>query len=157
MKLLFQLTLICIGLFAWTNNTWAQAGAEEQQKVFLTNEATINSENLEYSPTFYEDGIVFISTKLSKKRYKIRDTKINKNIMSIFQARRAEESGLLQKPEPFASELLTPVHEGPLSFDRTNAQMYFTRNNYKDGKRKKAKDGIVKLKIYSADNVDGKW
>ncbi|MEO1515344.1 MAG: OmpA family protein [Bacteroidota bacterium] len=126
------------------------------RKVILTNEATINSPDLEYSPTFYEDGIVFISTKVSKKRYKVRDTRIDQNIMSIFRSRRSE-SGLLKTPEPFATELLTPVHEGPMSFDRTNEHIYFTRNNYKNGKRKKAKDGIVKLKIYMAERKDSSW
>ncbi len=134
-----------------------QPQTDASQKVILTNEANINSANLEYSPAFFEDGIVFISSTPSKKRYKILDKRINENIMSIFLARRSEESGLLQNPSPFASELLTPVHEGPLTFDRTNDRMYFTRNNYKNGKTKKAKDGIVKLKIYEATNKDGKW
>ncbi|MEM9917482.1 MAG: OmpA family protein [Bacteroidota bacterium] len=126
------------------------------RKVILTNEATVNSPDLEYSPAFYEDGIVFISTKVSKKRYRVKDTRINQNIMSIFRSRRSQ-GGLLQQPEPFATELLTPVHEGPMSFDRTNEHIYFTRNNYKNGKRRKAKDGIVKLKIYMAEKKDSSW
>ena len=134
----------------------AQQNGAENQKVFITNEATINSEHLEYSPAFYEDGIVFISSNTASKRFKILDTRINENIMSIFRAVR-QEDGLLQKPKPFAPELLTPVHEGPLTFDRTNENMYFTRNNYINGKRKKAKDGIVKLKIYSASKEGENW
>lgn len=127
-----------------------------EKKVFITNEATINSEGLEYSPAFLEDGIVFISTKTAAKRYKIKDTRIGKNIMSIFQAQR-EENGLLKPPVPFAIELLSTVHEGPLTFDRTADNMFFTRNNIKNGKRKKAKDGIVKLKIYSAERIGEDW
>jgi len=134
----------------------AQQPKAENQKVFITNEATINSEHLEYSPAFYEDGIVFISSNTASKRFKILDTRINENIMSIFRAVR-QEDGLLQKPKPFAPELLTPVHEGPLTFDRTNENMYFTRNNYINGKRKKAKDGIVKLKIYEASKEGDNW
>jgi len=42
---------------------------EEEKKVFINNEATINSDKLEYSPAFFEDGIVFISTKVSYKRF----------------------------------------------------------------------------------------
>ncbi len=127
-----------------------------EKKVFITNEATINSDGLDYSPAFLEDGIVFISTKTASKRYKIKDKRINKNIMSIFQAQR-EENGLLKSPEPFAIELLSSVHEGPVTFDRTADNMFFTRNNVKNGKRKKAKDGIVKLKIYSAERVGKQW
>lgn len=153
-RYLFFTSLICLA-FCFPNQVNAQY-EEPEKKVILTNEATINSEKLEYSPAFYEDGIVFISTKSTKKRYNIIDKRINQNIMSIFLSRRSED-GLLLSPVPFAPELLTPVHEGPLSFNRTNEFLYFTRNNYKDGKRRKAKDGEVKLKIYEAESVDSTW
>ncbi|MEM9821280.1 MAG: OmpA family protein [Bacteroidota bacterium] len=130
--------------------------AAEEKKVFINNEATINTDNLEYSPAFFEDGIVFISSKYLSKKFKVKDKRIDKNIMSIFQARR-EESGLLQVPIHFANELMTTVHEGPLTFDRTAERVFFTRNNLKNGKRKKAKDGIVKLKIYAAEKVGDRW
>jgi len=129
---------------------------EEEKKVFINNEATINSDKLEYSPAFFEDGIVFISTKVSNKRFKIKDKRIDKNVMSIFQSKR-EENGLLLPPKPFSIELLSAVHEGPLTFDRTGETMFFTRNTTKDGRKVKAKDGITKMSIYQADNVAGKW
>ncbi len=129
---------------------------EEEKKVFINNEATINSDKLEYSPAFYEDGIVFISTKVSNKRFKMKDKRIDKNVMSIFQSKR-EENGLLLPPKPFSIELLSTVHEGPLTFDRTGETMFFTRNTTKDGRKIKAKDGITKMSIYQAENVAGKW
>ncbi len=124
--------------------------------VFVTNEVSINTDQLEFSPTFYEDGILFISTNPVNKRYKVKDKRINKNIMSIFRSTR-DEDGTLKKPEPFAIELLTTVHEGPLTFDRTADNIYFTRNNYKGKKRIKGSDGIVKLQIYTAERMDNVW
>ena len=144
--------LLCVSM---THSLLGQAESEEK-RVIITNEATINTENLEYSPAFFEDGIVFISTKVSAKRYRVTDKRINKNIMSIFRSQRSE-SGSLMAPNPFAEELLSSVHEGPITFDRTADNIYFTRNNYKDGKKKKASDGIVKLKIYSASKVNDTW
>lgn len=129
---------------------------EATTEVKLTNEASINSEFLEYSPAFYEDGIIFISSRIANKKYKIRDKRINKNIMSIFFAQRSE-AGLLQTPVPFSEDLLSTVHEGPTAVDRTADNIFFTRNNLKKGKPKKAKDGIVKLKIYSSEKVGEKW
>ncbi len=129
---------------------------EEEKKVFINNEATVNSDKLEYSPAFYEDGIVFISTKVSNKRFKMKDKRIGKNVMSIFQSKR-EENGLLLPPKPFSIELLSTVHEGPLTFDRTGEKIFFTRNQTKEGRRVKAKDGITKMAIYQAENVAGKW
>ena len=143
-------------LFALLALSLSAQGLEEEKKVFINNEATINSDKLEYSPAFYEDGIVFISTKVSNKRFKMRDKRIGKNVMSIFQSKR-EENGLLLPPKPFSIDLLSTVHEGPLTFDRTGETMFFTRNNTKDGRRIKAKDGITKMAIYQAENVAGKW
>ena len=147
---LFYFTMFCL----LATSVCGQETADK--KVFITNESTINTEALEYSPAFYEDGIVFISSKVSSKKFKIKDKRINKNIMSIFNSKR-EESGLLQAPVPFAKELLSSVHEGPLTFDRIAERVFFTRNNFKNGKRKKAKDGVVKMKIYSAEKVRDKW
>lgn len=144
----FILTLLVISVSAQET--------EEEKKVFINNEATINSDKLEYSPAFYEDGIVFISTKVSNKRFKMKDKRIGKNVMSIFQSKR-EENGLLLPPKPFSIELLSTVHEGPLTFDRTGETIFFTRNSTKNGKRIKAKDGITKMSIYQAENVAGKW
>ncbi len=151
---IFTFLIPILSLF-FVQTALAQPNAPDK-KVFITNEATINSEGLEYSPAFLEDGIVFISTQTAAKRYKVKDKRINKNIMSIFHAQR-EENGLLKKPIPFALELLSTVHEGPLTFDRTADNIFFTRNNIKNGKKKKAKDGIVKLKIYAAEKVGDNW
>ncbi|NNE30184.1 MAG: OmpA family protein [Saprospiraceae bacterium] len=142
-------------LILLSNGALSQEG-QTDQNILLTNEASINSEFLEYSPAFFEDGIIFISSRVADKRYKIKDKRINKNIMSIFFAKRSE-SGLLQTPKPFAEELLSTVHEGPMALDRTADNIFFTRNNLKKGRMKKAKDGIVKLKIYSAERVGDKW
>ncbi|MEL6923290.1 MAG: hypothetical protein AAFO94_04515, partial [Bacteroidota bacterium] len=124
--------------------------------VIVTNEATINSDKLEYSPAFYEDGVVFISTNFQNKRYKVKDKRIDKNIMSIYWAQR-DSAGVLTAPVPFAGELLTKVHEGPLTFDRTGESMFFTRNNNEKGKRKISSNGISKLKIYSAIKFRDSW
>ena len=52
---------ILIAILFVANALYAQSGAEEK-KVFINNEATINTDKLEYSPAFLEDGIVFISS-----------------------------------------------------------------------------------------------
>ena len=119
--------------------------------VTIKNEASINSELLEYSPAFYEDGLVFISTKVANSKKKKIDKNINKNMMSIYRAKRNSE-GLLETPEVFASELLSKYHEGPLTFDRINETMYFSRNNMDKGKIEQRR-----MKIFSATKVGREW
>lgn len=147
--------LLTLGLFILACSVYGQLVMPDY-KVFISNETTINSEHLEYSPAFYEDGIVFISTNPAGSRYKVKDKRINKNIMSIYLAKRGED-GALQNPNPFAKELLSTLHEGPLTFDRTGEFLFFTRNNQKDGKKRRSKDGISKLKIYSTVKLGKSW
>ena len=64
----FPMTIVVLLLFCLSAPmVWGQAGSEDDKKVIMTNEATINSDKLEYSPAFFEDGIVFISSNISKK------------------------------------------------------------------------------------------
>ncbi|MEZ4920299.1 MAG: hypothetical protein R2792_14445 [Saprospiraceae bacterium] len=52
------LTLLCA---IWTIGS-VSAQDDTEVTVDINNELNVNTEGLEFSPTFYEDGIVFIST-----------------------------------------------------------------------------------------------
>ncbi|MCB0534366.1 MAG: OmpA family protein [Saprospiraceae bacterium] len=123
--------------------------------VDLKNEAAVNTEGLDFSPTFYEDGIVFISTNTAglKKR---TDEKLKLPAMSILRSRRNSE-GELQAPEPFAKELSSLYHEGPVCFDPTAQTIYFSRNALIGGKVKLAKDDTQKMRIYSSKKQGDVW
>lgn len=121
--------------------------------VAVTNERFVNSDELEYSPVFYKDGIVFISTRHESLIYDVKDKNAEgKNIMSIYHALRNEE-GFLMEPAPLANELITRVHEGPVSFDRTAETIYFTRNEM----NVKSEDGLKKLQVYMAKSENNVW
>lgn len=123
--------------------------------VQVKNETAVNTAGLEFSPTFYEDGIVFISTNTAglKKR---TDESLKLPAMSILRSRRDAE-GLLGVPEPFAKELSSIYHEGPVCFDRTAETVYFSRNAVIDGKEKIAKDKEQKMRLYMARKSGGAW
>ena len=146
-----------LGLLAFIiSSISAQSVLSPDIKVEVKNEQTINSGSLEYSPAFYENGIVFISDSKIPDKGGLLDQRINKHTMSIFLSRRDEE-GVLQKGTAFAKEITTKFHEGPLTFNRTNDRIFFTRNNYIGGQTKTATDGIIKLTILTATMADGVW
>ncbi|MBK8555082.1 MAG: OmpA family protein [Lewinellaceae bacterium] len=132
-------------------------GQTEKGKVTIEvkNELNINTEGLEFSPTFYEDGIVFISTNTLGAK-KVKDKSLDLPAMSIIQARRNPE-GLLMAPTTFSKELTSQFHEGPVCFDRTAETVYFSRNVTTKGRQKLAKDGIQKMKLYSSTKTNGVW
>ena len=122
----------------------------------VRNEATINTAFQEYSPAFYQNGLIFIASNPAVATEKKEDSNTGKATTSLFFATR-NAAGILQNPAPFAEELTTKFYDGPLSFNNDGSMIYFTRSNLKKGKPVKAKDGLVKLKIYSAEKKDNKW
>mgnify|MGYP001355212417 CR=1 FL=1 len=123
------------------------------ERVVVSNERRVNSVELEYSPVFYKEGIVFVSTRHESLIFDVKDKNAKGvNIMSIYRSQRDEE-GFLQPPTPFADELITRVHEGPVSFDRTAETIYFTRNE----RLEKAPDGFKKLQVYQAVKEGPVW
>ena len=148
-------TLLLYLLFFGTIALVAQNALSADINVSIENESMINTGSLEYSPAFYENGIVYISdTKVGGGG--LLDSRINKNTMSIFRAKR-DGDGKLGEPKPFAEELTTKYHEGPLSFNKTNDQIFFTRDNYEDGKAIESSDGTIRLQIFSAKQAGAKW
>lgn len=148
--LLFNLCLLLVG------GLLAQNALSPDIKVEVKNEETVNTGSLEYSPTFYENGIVFISDAQVDSKDALQDQKIGKNTMSIFLSRRDEE-GVLKAAAPFAKELTTKYHEGPITFNKTNDKVFFSRNDYINGKLEKSSNEVVKQMILSADLVGGVW
>lgn len=51
----------------------------------------------------------------------------------------------------------TRLHEGPFTISPDGNTLYFTRNNFKNGKRKTDDKKISNLKIYSASLENGEW
>ncbi len=123
-------------------------------KVIVKNEKELNSPYLDFSPTFYNDGLVFVSSRTGASSEKI-DYWLNENCMDLYQSN--PENGIFKTPVAFSDALNSKFHEGPLAFADGGQKVFFTRNNFNNGKRGNSDDKITKLKIYSANNVKGIW
>lgn len=146
--------LLLLGCLLLGQSVMAQLQLDAE-RIIVNNETLVNSDKLEFSPVFYKNGIVFISTRYEGLLNEVEDTRINLNTMSIYRSKRDAE-GVLQTPQPMGGELISTLHEGPVSFDQTTETIYFTRN---DTERKAEKDGLVKLRIYEAtkDSSSNRW
>jgi outer membrane protein OmpA-like peptidoglycan-associated protein len=130
--------------------------AQPFNKVNISNVSVINSTTLDFSPAFHKDGIVFVSNKEIEGKNKIYDKHINQKTMSLFIAKRNAQ-GNLQKPEPFALELVTSVHEGPLTFAKDFKTLYFSRNNNQKGGKAKYVEQVDRMQIYESHLTDKGW
>jgi outer membrane protein OmpA-like peptidoglycan-associated protein len=130
--------------------------AQPFNKVNISNVSVINSTTLDFSPAFHKDGLVFVSNNAVEGKDKMYDKRINQKTMSMFIAKRNAQ-GELEKPVPFALELVTSVHEGPLTFTNDYKTIYFSRNNnHKEG-RAKYVDLIDRMQIYESHLTDKGW
>ena len=129
---------------------------QAQVDLRVSNESDFNTSFQEYSPAFYNGGLVFITSNPAVAKVKASDDNTGKATTSIFFAKRLE-SGLLAKPTAFAESLTTSFYDGPLCFSADGLTIYFTRSNLKRNRPITAKDGLVKLKIYSARLIGDKW
>ncbi|HET8838298.1 MAG TPA: OmpA family protein [Flavobacteriaceae bacterium] len=60
-------------------------------------------------------------------------------------------------PTLFSEELTTQFHESSATFSSDGKTVYFTRNNYMEGKIKLDSKQVNNLKIYKAEWKNGKW
>lgn len=122
--------------------------------VKIYNATALNTPKLDFSPTYYQEGVVFVSTRKNASMNQ-QDEWINDNCMDLYYA--PIQEGQIMEPKPFSDELNGKFHEGPVTFTDDEQKIFFSRNNYIRGKRKTSKNNITKLKIYTAEQQKGLW
>lgn len=149
------IVLSLLGLFA--QMVFAQPADNEMKRnpeaVQLRNTANINTTNLEFSPAFYQNGIVFASSRFKAGK---RDKKIDETFFELFYSD-TDGNGEPLKSRPFSLQVNSFLHEGPVTFNRTGDKIFFTRNNIKKGMRKSDSKGVTRLKIYEAVKGSYDW
>jgi outer membrane protein OmpA-like peptidoglycan-associated protein len=132
---------------------WANVAAQKLS-INVENEKLINSVKLDFSPTYYKDGIIFVSNNSSEKVEKVVDKHIQEKAMSLFIANK-DENGVWEAPKPFGPELASLMHEGPLTFDKSFKKVYFSRNHTTKRGEGQFVDLVDRMQIYEA-TLDGK-
>lgn len=123
-----------------------------QSQGFVTvEEASFNSPESDFSPTFFEDGLVFASARPKAQLIKRKFAWDNSSFLDLYVY---INNTVLEVEDNINSKL----HEGPAVFFSDYSQMIFTRNSPNKG-LKGTKDGVVKLKLYSTRKMDasGFW
>jgi outer membrane protein OmpA-like peptidoglycan-associated protein len=117
----------------------------------------INTPNSEFGAIKYKDNLVFAAVKLKPglfdKKYKWdNETYLNLVTISIQNSNTADAV-----VNYFADELKTGMHEANAVFTKDGKTIYFTRNNSKNGVKRKNDQKISNLQIFKAELVEGKW
>lgn len=116
----------------------------------------VNSAYSDYGPAYFGNKIVFATSRDTTGLLKRIDGWTNHSFTELYESS-VNNDGSLSKPKRFSSRIETKMHESTPVFTKDGKTMYFTRNNYIDGKVRKDGTGQVLLKIYKAVLKDDKW
>lgn len=123
---------------------------------YTMDKTDVNSEFYDYGPTFFGKQIVFTSSRSEGNQYsKIHDW-TKQNFTDLFVAS-IDNDGKLGSVENFSKTVNTKYNESSPVFTKDGKTMYFTRNNYNDGKKRKSDDKVIMEKIYKAELINGEW
>src|SRR5690606_2842603 len=76
--------------------------------------------------------------------------------LDLYEATLNSELNLVD-PTPLKGDINSPYHESTAVFTKDGNTMYFTRNNYINGKKGRDKEHVVRLKIYKATKRGDLW
>ncbi|TDX09938.1 WD40 repeat protein [Flavobacterium sp. S87F.05.LMB.W.Kidney.N] len=123
---------------------------------FEISSINVNSESSDFGSAFLNNNLVFSSArKIGKAKGKTFKW-TNKSFTNIYIAP-IDADGNVYNPVLLNKEINSKFNESTPVFTKDGKTMYFTRNNYLDGKRGKDDKNITLLKLYKANLVDGNW
>ncbi len=117
--------------------------------------AGINSDGSDFVSSFNNGSFVFSSTNNSTGDKTYDWTQ--QGYLDLYIAD-MDEKGNLSNPRTIDGEVNSPYHESSTTFTKDGNTMYFTRNNFINGKKDRGKDKTVGLKIYKVKKgSDDRW
>ncbi|MDC6384440.1 flagellar motor protein MotB [Flagellimonas taeanensis] len=114
-----------------------------------------NSKYSDFAASYYEKGLIFASDRDTGNLARYRHTWNSRDFLDLYKVDvDSVSNGRAVKLE---GEVNTRLHESTSVVSKDGMTMYFTRNNFMDGRKRKDEEGIIRLKIYSAENINGVW
>ena len=118
--------------------------------------AGINSAQSDYGSAFFGTKVVFASARDTGGLASRKHNWTNEGFTNFFAADR-EENGTLTNAKRFGGKLNSKFHESTPVFTKDGKTVYFTRNNFLNGKKGKDAEKTILLKIYRAALEGDQW
>lgn len=123
---------------------------------YQVEDAGINSPYSDYGTAIYLNKIVFASARDTGSLGHRVHSWTNQPFTNLYMADLGEEM-IPGIPDKFDKSINTKFNESTPAFTKDGKTMYFTRNNYLDGKKGKDGNDITLVKIYKASLENGGW
>ncbi len=118
--------------------------------------AGINSEYSDYGSSYLDNKVVFASARDTGGVSKGKHSWTGEGFTNLYGADMGSE-GTLSNPEKFSKKLNSKYHESTPVFTKDGKTVYFTRNNYVDGKKKRDSEKTILLKLLKATLEGDQW
>jgi len=118
--------------------------------------AGINSKYSDYGSAFYNNKVVFASARDTGGLGHRKHAWTGESFTNLYSADMVSE-GTLSTPTRFGNNLNSRFHESTPAFTKDGKTIYFTRNNFLDGKKGKDAKKSTLLKIYKATLDGDRW
>ncbi|CAA9194907.1 Peptidoglycan-associated lipoprotein [Flavobacterium bizetiae] len=120
--------------------------------------AGINSKYSDYGSFVYDNKLYFASARDTGNFSQRKHKWTGEYFTNLYFADVDPATGSSAKVNKFKTSINTKFHESSPAFTKDGKTVYFTRNNYVNGKKGKDEEKITLIKIYKAtlDN-NGKW
>ncbi|MBC5842392.1 OmpA family protein [Flavobacterium sp. F-380] len=119
-------------------------------------DAGINSIYSDYGTTIYNNQIVFTSARDTGSLGQRKHTWTNQHFTNLYSANLTEDM-TPESPVKFDQNIKSKFNESTPIFTKDGRTIYFTRNNYLEGKRGRNSEGITLIKIYKAKLINNVW
>ena len=114
-----------------------------------------NSKYSDFAASFYEKGLIFASDRDTGNLARYRHTWNSKDFLDLYKVNADSVSN--NTVVKLQGDVNTRLHESTSVVTKDGTTIYFTRNNFLDGKKFKDQEGVIRLKIYSAELINGEW
>ena len=128
----------------------------ELRPKYIVETTKINTEQSDFSSAFFgKDKLVFSSTFQASGQRDYDWT--GEPFLDLYIADIGDE-GQLENTQQIEGDINTAFHESSAVFTKDLKTVYFTRNNYKNGKKRSDRKNTVRLKLLTASvDEDGNW
>ena len=131
--------------------------------IYTVEHLDFNSALDDFGAAVYEDGILFASDRSKGVAIKRDHAWTGNPFLELYyvDAMRTDaedpQTTVYGEPDKFSKTFNSKYHDAAVTFSEGGGQMFFTRNNFKDGKLGRSDDGVVKLKVFYADKEGEEW
>lgn len=129
---------------------------ENSGRYSVENAGAINSKYSDYGAAFFGEELIFASARDTGGIFNRKHKWTNQSFTNLYQSK-INGDGNFEEAEKFSKSTNSKFHESTPVFTKDGKTMYFTRNNYVDGKKGRSGEKVMLLKILKATFIDDKW